>query len=126
MQLALALAVFVGLFLQRTMSRRFSSENRLCSGDVITTKLGQVGIACSIGATFAFALEALELLQVDVRYLALWFLAGQALMQVRSIYSSRTRHLRAPYSFSYGPIVGQGERPIIVRALSAGPARPPD
>ena len=93
LQFFLAMTIFVSLFVQRVVSRRFSSNNRVCSGDVITTKLGQVGLSVSAVAAFALGMEALGWFKAGHQHMVMTLLVGEALIGVRMIYSAHLTRL---------------------------------
>lgn len=88
LQFFLAMTIFVSLFVQRFVSGRFSSNNRVCSGDVVTTKIGQVGLSISAIASFALGMEALGWFQAGYKAIIMVLLLGEALIGVRMIYSA--------------------------------------
>lgn len=105
-QFLLCSFVFAGCWAQREWSNRFSDANRHCSGDVITTKIGQVGLAItSVGAMMGAsnavgwfddkeAELVLEFLGFDgsgltsTKAIILFLVAGTTAIQARVIYSS--------------------------------------
>lgn len=93
LQFFLSMIIFASLFVQRIVSSRFSSSNRVCTGDTITTKLGQIGLAVSAAAAFALGMEALGWFQTQYQNMILALLVGEALVGVRMIYSAHLARL---------------------------------
>jgi len=95
LQFFLAMIIFASLFVQRIVSSRFSSSNRVCTGDAITTKLGQIGLAVSAAAVFALGMEALGWFQAHYHTMIIALLIGKALVGVRMIYSAHLARFTA-------------------------------
>lgn len=94
-QFFLAATIFVSLFVQRLTSRRFSSANRVCSGDVVSTKIGQAGLAVSAVASFALGMEALGWFEAHYKNMIMALLVGEAMIGVRMIYSAHLMRIEA-------------------------------
>jgi len=86
-QFLCAMMVFASKFGQRLFSPRFSSTNRVCSGDVVTTKIGQIGLATGAAAAFALGMEAFGWFQPSYQTIVLALLIGEALVGVRFFYT---------------------------------------
>lgn len=93
LQFFLAALIFLGAFVQRSVGRRFQSSGRVCSGDVITTKVGQVGLAITAVAAFALGVEALGWLQAGYQAIVMALLTGEALISIRIMYSAHLAKL---------------------------------
>lgn len=88
LQFFLAVTIFAAMFVRRQAGRRFQSSNRICSGDTITTKIGQLGLAVCAAAAFALGMEALGWFRAAYNEMVLVMLAGQAMIGVRIICSA--------------------------------------
>lgn len=92
-QFFLSVIIFAAMFVHRLAGRRFQSSNRICSGDTITTKIGQLGLAVCAAAAFALGMEALGWFRAAYGEMVLVMLAGQAMIGVRIIYSAHLMRL---------------------------------
>lgn len=99
LQFFLCMLIFVSLFVQRMVSARFSSSNRVCTGDTVTTKVGQVGMAVSAAAAFALGMEALGWFQTQYQNMIMALLAGEALIGIRVLYSAHLGRVMARRGF---------------------------